>query len=118
MKEIFTKTHFTNRIIWILLIWFALYEIVDSILVFYTGGYLLIRTYFIVEAFNVIKENNVAVAKILVVGIEISLDINNSTALLVFIVFGINEFIKNIALNNDLRLYLVENNDPVVPFCR
>lgn len=40
MKEIFTKTHFTNRIIWILLIWFALYEIVDSILVFYTGGYL------------------------------------------------------------------------------
>ena len=40
MKEIFTKTHFTNRIIWILLIWFALYEIVDSILVLYTGSLL------------------------------------------------------------------------------
>ena len=40
MKEIFTKTHFTNRIIWILLAWFALYEIVDSILVLYTGSLL------------------------------------------------------------------------------
>ena len=37
-------------------------------------------------------------------------------ALLVFIVFGINEFIKNIALNNDLRLYLVEYGKLSVPF--
>ena len=38
MKEIFTKTHFTNRIVWILLIWFVLYEIVDSILVLFIGS--------------------------------------------------------------------------------
>lgn len=38
MKEIFTKTHFTNRIIWILLVWFALYEVVDSILVMFAGS--------------------------------------------------------------------------------
>ena len=37
MKEIFTKTHFTNRIIWIVLIWLVLYEIVDSILVLAIG---------------------------------------------------------------------------------
>ncbi len=36
MKAIFTKTHFTNRIIWILLVWFALYEIVDGILLLIT----------------------------------------------------------------------------------
>ena len=37
MKEIFTKTHFTNRIIWILLAWFALYEGIDSILTMFIG---------------------------------------------------------------------------------
>ena len=37
MKEIFTKTHFTNRIIWILLIWFVLYEVVDGILLVTIG---------------------------------------------------------------------------------
>ncbi|MBQ6501942.1 MAG: CPBP family intramembrane metalloprotease [Mogibacterium sp.] len=40
MKEILTKTHFTNRIIWILLIWFALYEFVDSLLTLFAGGLL------------------------------------------------------------------------------
>ena len=30
MKAIFTKTHFTNRIIWILLAWFVLYEVLDG----------------------------------------------------------------------------------------
>jgi len=30
MKDFFAKTHFTNRIIWIVLVWFALYEFVDS----------------------------------------------------------------------------------------
>lgn len=38
MKAIFEKTHFTNRIIWILLIWFALYEIVDGILILSIGN--------------------------------------------------------------------------------
>ncbi len=33
MKEIFTKTHFTNRIIWILPLWWVLYEFVDGILI-------------------------------------------------------------------------------------
>ena len=33
MKAIFTKTHFTNRIIWILLAWFALYELLDGIII-------------------------------------------------------------------------------------
>ena len=33
MKEFFRKTHFTNRIIWILLAWFVLYEILDSFLI-------------------------------------------------------------------------------------
>lgn len=36
MKEIFTKTHFTNRIIWILLLWYVLYEVVDGILLLFT----------------------------------------------------------------------------------
>ena len=36
MKAIFTKTHFTNRIIWILLLWFALYELVDSFFVLFS----------------------------------------------------------------------------------
>ena len=31
MKAIFTKTHFTNRIIWILLAWFTLYEILAGL---------------------------------------------------------------------------------------
>jgi hypothetical protein len=34
MKEIFTKTHFTNRIIWILLLWWVLYEFVDGTLMY------------------------------------------------------------------------------------
>ena len=38
MKNIFTKTHFTNRIIWIVLIWFALYELMDGILVLLIGS--------------------------------------------------------------------------------
>lgn len=38
MKEIFTKTHFTNRIIWIVIVWFALYEVVDSLLILSIGG--------------------------------------------------------------------------------
>ena len=38
MKEIFTKTHFTNRIIWIVAVWFVLYEVVDSLLVLFIGG--------------------------------------------------------------------------------
>lgn len=33
MKEMFTKTHFTNRIIWILLLWWVLYEFVDGVLI-------------------------------------------------------------------------------------
>ena len=37
MKEIFTKTHFTNRIIWILLIWVVLYEFVDALLTLLGG---------------------------------------------------------------------------------
>jgi membrane protease YdiL (CAAX protease family) len=40
MKEIFTKTHFTNRIIWILLVWFALYNILDGILTLSSVGLL------------------------------------------------------------------------------
>lgn len=38
MKEIFTKTHFTNRIIWIVLVWFILYEVVDSLFVLFIGS--------------------------------------------------------------------------------
>jgi membrane protease YdiL (CAAX protease family) len=37
MKAIFEKTRFTNRIIWILLVWFALYEFVDSIMVLFAS---------------------------------------------------------------------------------
>ena len=33
MKDFFKKTHFTNRIVWILLAWFVLYEILDSFLI-------------------------------------------------------------------------------------
>jgi membrane protease YdiL (CAAX protease family) len=40
MKEIFAKTHFTNRIIWIVLLWFALYEFVDGILILASMGLL------------------------------------------------------------------------------
>lgn len=40
MKEIFTKTHFTNRIIWILLVWFVLYDILDGVLTLGTGSLL------------------------------------------------------------------------------
>ena len=40
MKEIFTKTHFTNRIIWILLLWWVLYELVDSTLILLMSGLL------------------------------------------------------------------------------
>ena len=38
MKAIFTKTHFSNRIIWILALWFLLYELVDGLLVLTVGG--------------------------------------------------------------------------------
>ena len=38
MKAIFTKTHFSNRIIWILAVWFLLYELVDGLLVLTVGG--------------------------------------------------------------------------------
>ena len=38
MKEIFTKTHFTNRIIWIVIVWFVLYEFVDGILILTIGS--------------------------------------------------------------------------------
>ena len=40
MKEIFTKTHFTNRIIWILLLWWVLYEFVDGTLILLMSGLL------------------------------------------------------------------------------
>lgn len=33
MKEFFKKTHFTNRIIWILLAWFVFYEVLDSLII-------------------------------------------------------------------------------------
>ena len=38
MKEIFTNTHFTNRIIWILIVWFLLYEIVEGTLILTIGS--------------------------------------------------------------------------------
>jgi membrane protease YdiL (CAAX protease family) len=38
MKEILTKTHFTNRIIWIVLVWFVLYEYVDGTLTLFIGS--------------------------------------------------------------------------------
>ena len=45
MKDFFAKTHFTNRIIWIVLVWFALYEFVDGLFVLFASGLqrLLIR---------------------------------------------------------------------------
>ena len=40
MRAIFEKTHFRNRIIWILLVWFFLYELVDGLLVLAVGDLL------------------------------------------------------------------------------
>ena len=37
MRAIFEKTHFRNRIIWILLVWFFLYELVDGLLILSIG---------------------------------------------------------------------------------
>ena len=40
MKDFFKKTHFTNRIIWILLAWFLLYEVIDGLLIWPFGALL------------------------------------------------------------------------------
>ena len=37
MRAIFEKTHFRNRTIWILLVWFFLYELVDGLLILSIG---------------------------------------------------------------------------------
>ena len=40
MKEIFTKTHFTNRIVWIVLVWLALYYLLEGFVVLASEGVL------------------------------------------------------------------------------
>ena len=45
MNAIFKKTHFTNRIIWILFAWFVLYQVLDSFIVLPVGS--ILRNMFI-----------------------------------------------------------------------
>ena len=52
MKDFFKKTHFTNRIIWILLAWFVLYEVLASI---FTLGFEGILNAILGETSNAVK---------------------------------------------------------------